>query len=233
MNHKKRAGGMKGLKTSAVLAAALAASAAAFASSANLQEARPAPEWFTRGVMYQVQPRAFTPEGTLKSIEAKLPYLKDLGVTIVYLVPVFAMDDDMDTSFRSPRQVRSGFGNPKNQYRIKDYFHVEEEYGTDGDLRDLVVVVQNWTDRELSVDVSFAVPPDYVPNHLSIERVDRSVRGVLAVEPLLAKRAERKGATSFRLGPFGYAVYDVVRDGDAALLVHADVGERSLDHIHR
>jgi len=107
-------------------------------SSANLQEARPTAEWFTKGVMYQIQPRAFTPEGTLKSIEAKLPYLKDLGVTIVYLVPVFVLDDDMDQSFWSPRQVRSGFNNPKNEYRIKDYFHVDPEFGTDQDLKDLV-----------------------------------------------------------------------------------------------
>lgn len=115
-----------------------AATFVAVASSANLQEARPTPAWFTRGVMYQVQPRAFTQEGSLKSIEAKLPYLKDLGVTIVYLVPVFEMDDDMDRSFWSPRQVRSGFNNPKNQYRIKDYFHVDPEYGSDQDLKDLV-----------------------------------------------------------------------------------------------
>ena len=98
--------------------------------------ARKSPEWFTKGVICQIQPRAFTPEGTLKAAEAKLPYLKDLGVTIAYLVPVFRMDDDMDRSFWSPRQIRSGFDNPKNQYRIADYFHVDEEYGTDQDLKD-------------------------------------------------------------------------------------------------
>ena len=43
---------------------------------------------------------------------------------------------DMDRGFWSPRQIRSGFDNPKNQYRIADYFHVDEEYGTDQDLKD-------------------------------------------------------------------------------------------------
>ena len=80
--------------------------------------------------------RAFTPEGTLKAAAEKLPYLKDLGVTIAYLVPVMKMDTDMDKGFWSPRQIKSGFDNPKNQYRISDYFHVDEEYGTDADLRD-------------------------------------------------------------------------------------------------
>ena len=105
-------------------------------STAHMQTARKAPEWFTRGVMYQIQPRAFTPEGTLKAAEGKLTYLRDLGVTIAYLVPVMKMDDDGDEQFWSPRQIRSGFGNPKNQYRIADYFHVDGESGTDQDLRD-------------------------------------------------------------------------------------------------
>ena len=64
-------------------------------ANAHMQAARKAPEWFTRGVMYQIQPRVFTTEGTLKAAEAKLPYLKGLGVTIAYLVPVMKMDEDM------------------------------------------------------------------------------------------------------------------------------------------
>ena len=114
----------------------MAAANFAFGANAHMQDARKSPEWFTRGVMYQIQPRAFTPEGTLKAAAEKLPYLKDLGVTIAYLVPVMKMDTDMDKGFWSPRQIKSGFDNPKNQYRLSDYFHVDEEYGTDADLRD-------------------------------------------------------------------------------------------------
>ena len=110
-----------------------------FGANAWMQESRKTPAWFTEGVMYQIQPRAFTPEGTLKAAEKKLPYLKDLGVTIAYLVPVMKMDTSTDKSFWSPRQIRSGFENPKNQYRIADYFHVDEEYGTDQDLKDFCV----------------------------------------------------------------------------------------------
>ena len=115
-----------------------AAMLAAEASNALLQPARTAPEWLTRGVMYQIQPRAFTPEGTLRAAAERLEGLRDIGVTIVYLLPVFEMDSDMDQSFWSPRQIKSGFGNPKNQYRIRDYFHVDPEYGTDADLRAFV-----------------------------------------------------------------------------------------------
>ena len=120
----------------AAVVIALAATHCAFGANAHMQDARKSPEWFTRGVMYQIQPRSFTPEGTLKAAEKKLSYLKDLGVTIAYIVPVMKMDDDTDRRFWSPRQIKSGFNNPKNQYRISDYFHVDPEYGTDGDLKD-------------------------------------------------------------------------------------------------
>ena len=116
--------------------AAFLPGAVAFGGNAHYQSARKSPVWLTKGVIYQIQPRAFTKEGTLNAAAKKLPYLKDLGVTIAYLVPVMKMDTDMDQGFWSPRQIRSGFGNPKNQYRISDYFHVDEEYGTDHDLVD-------------------------------------------------------------------------------------------------
>jgi len=100
--------------------------------------ARKAPGWFLEGYTYQIQLRAFTEEGTLKAAEAMIPHLKDIGVGTVYLCPVFVTDDDTDLSGWSERQKKSGYGNPKNPYRISDYFHVDEEYGTDSDLRDFI-----------------------------------------------------------------------------------------------
>ncbi len=99
------------------------------------RQARPSPEWVTRGVMYQIQPRAFTPEGTLKAATARLPKLAELGIDIVYLCPVFVSDDDPDTRGWSPRQRASKLNNPRNPYRMKDYYHVDPEYGTDADLK--------------------------------------------------------------------------------------------------
>ena len=119
-----------------ILAVVLAAANCTLGANAHMQDARKSPGWFTRGVMYQIQPRSFTPEGTLKTAEGKLSYLKELGVTIAYIVPVMKMDESMDPGSWSPRQIKSGFGNPKNQYRIADYFHVDPEYGTDADLKD-------------------------------------------------------------------------------------------------
>ncbi len=102
------------------------------------RQARPSPAWLTDGVIYQIQPRAFTPEGTLKAAQARLPKLAELGVTVLYLCPIFVADDDMDQAFWSPRQKKSGMNNPRNPYRMKDFYHVDPEYGTDQDLKEFV-----------------------------------------------------------------------------------------------
>ncbi len=104
----------------------------------NQRQARTSPEWLTGGVMYQIQPRAFTPEGTLKAAQARLPKLAELGVSVLYLCPVFVADDDRDQTFWSPRQKKSGMNNPCNPYRMKDFYHVDPEYGTDQDLKEFV-----------------------------------------------------------------------------------------------
>ena len=81
-------------------------------------------EWFRKGVIYQVQMRAFTPEGTLRASAAKLPHVKATGANIVYLCPIWVSDDDPDRGGWSPRQLESGTDNPRSPYRLKDYAHV-------------------------------------------------------------------------------------------------------------
>jgi len=102
------------------------------------KQARQSPDWIKNGVMYQVQPRAFTQEGTLKAAINRLPGVSSLGINIIYICPVFVADDDMDQQFWSPRQMASKMNNPRNPYRMKDYYHVDPEYGTDDDLKEFV-----------------------------------------------------------------------------------------------
>lgn len=89
-------------------------------------------------VIYQLFLRVFTPEGTLAAAEKKLPFLQSLGVDYIYLCPCFVQDDDPDPAHWSKRQRDSGYGEPRNPYRIKDYFAVDPEYGTTDDLRRFV-----------------------------------------------------------------------------------------------
>ena len=103
-----------------------------------MQKSRKSPEWLRKGIIYQLFLRAFTPEGTIKAATKKLPKLKELGINIVYLSPVCLQDDDMHQGFWSERQVKSGENNPRNPYRVKDFYRVDPEYGTDADLKDFV-----------------------------------------------------------------------------------------------
>lgn len=85
--------------------------------------------------MYQLALRSFTADGTLNSAAELLPFIKETGFDMLYLCPVFAADDDMDKSCWSSRQIQSGTENPKNPYKMKDYYNVDEEYGTNQDLK--------------------------------------------------------------------------------------------------
>lgn len=96
------------------------------------------PQYLNDGVIYQIFLRAFTPQGTLKSAEKMLPHVKSIGADIVYLCPVCIADDDEDRVYWSARQRTCGLENPKNPYRISDYFNVDSEYGTNEDLRDFI-----------------------------------------------------------------------------------------------
>ena len=91
---------------------------------------------YKNAVFYQLSLRTFTPEGTLKAAEEMIPYLASLGIDYIYLCPMFCEDDDDDRATWSPRGRASGAENPKNPYKIKDFFHVDEEFGTDQDLKD-------------------------------------------------------------------------------------------------
>ena len=94
------------------------------------------PDWFSKSAIYQINPRTFSKEGTIQAITDEIPFLKDLGFRILYLCPIFEADESLDN--RSPRQLASKTDNPKNPYRMNDYFSIDNEYGTMDDLRVLV-----------------------------------------------------------------------------------------------
>jgi len=105
---------------------------AAVSLSAAMQ---PAPEYLKKAVVYQIVLRTFTREGNFKGATAMLDHVRSIGVDVVYVAPFVEMDRDMDPSGWSPRQKLSGFGSPKNSYRISNYDKIDPEYGTDADFK--------------------------------------------------------------------------------------------------
>jgi Alpha amylase, catalytic domain len=104
------------------LAAILLLNAAAMgADNVSAQDARRGPAFLDQATIYQIWLRSFTPEGTLKAAAVRLPHIATLGAAIVYLSPI---------------HVQSQVGGFSNPYRMKDYYHVDPEYGTEQDLMD-------------------------------------------------------------------------------------------------
>lgn len=96
---------------------------------------RPTPDYLKRATVYQIVLRNFTRDGNFRAAAEMLDHVRAIGVDAVYLTPFVEMDRDMDRAGWSPRQIASGFGSPKNPYRISDYDKIDPEYGTDADFK--------------------------------------------------------------------------------------------------
>ncbi|NOW88011.1 oligo-1,6-glucosidase/glucan 1,6-alpha-glucosidase [Clostridium beijerinckii] len=82
-------------------------------------------KWWKESVVYQVYPRSFNDSngdgiGDLRGIIEKLDYLKELGIDVIWLSPVY----------KSP--------NDDNGYDISDYEDIMDEFGTMEDMDDLI-----------------------------------------------------------------------------------------------
>jgi glycosidase len=91
--------------------------------------ARPSEEWVRDAVIYEVYLRSFSHQGSFKALEQRLPELKELGVTVVWLMPIHPVGE----------LNRKGLlGSP---YAVQDYYAVNPEFGTLDDFKSLVAAV--------------------------------------------------------------------------------------------
>ena len=84
------------------------------------------PEWTYNSVVYEVNIRQFSPEGTFAGVEAQLPRLKDLGVDVLWLMPMYQIG------------VEGRKGTLGSYYAISDYKKVNPEFGTMEDFQHLL-----------------------------------------------------------------------------------------------
>lgn len=84
------------------------------------------PDWSRDAVLYQINVRQFTPEGTFRSAQAQLPRLKALGVDILWLMPIHPIGAD---------HRKGTLGSP---YSVRDYYAVNPEFGTEADFKAFV-----------------------------------------------------------------------------------------------
>jgi glycosidase len=84
------------------------------------------PDWSRDAVIYQINTRQFTSEGTFRAAMAELPRLKALGVDILWLMPIH------------PIGVENRKGTLGSPYAVRDYFDVNPEFGTKEDFKAFV-----------------------------------------------------------------------------------------------
>jgi len=107
-------------------------------------------DWVRDGVIYEIYPRDFSPQGNFNGITARLDDLKKVGVTILWLMPVHPIGQE---------KKKGTIGSP---YAVRDYYGINPDYGTADDLKRLVREAHA---RNLKVII------DIVANHTSWDSV--------------------------------------------------------------
>ncbi|MDK2841053.1 MAG: hypothetical protein PWQ17_558 [Anaerophaga sp.] len=104
----------------------------------------PVPGWSKDAVIYEVNIRQYTEEGTFNAFSSHLPRLKELGVDILWLMPVHPIGE------------KNRKGTLGSYYSIKDYKAINPEFGTLEDFKSLV-------DKVHEMDMHLVL--DWVANH--------------------------------------------------------------------
>lgn len=114
------------MKFKPVVAGVLLASLMIPAVSAAAPQPKTNPEWIENAVIYEANLRQGTAERNLKGLQKRLPQLKDLGVDIIWLMPIH------------PISEKNRKGSLGSYYAVKDYKSVNPEFGTMEDLKEFV-----------------------------------------------------------------------------------------------
>lgn len=100
--------------------------------------------WAKDAVIYEVNVRQYTPEGTFNAFAAHLPRLKELGADILWFMPI------------QPISQKNKKGTLGSYYAVQDYQKVNPEFGTMEDFKTLV---------QKAHEMGFKVILDWVANH--------------------------------------------------------------------
>ncbi|HEV2828028.1 MAG TPA: alpha-amylase family glycosyl hydrolase [Pyrinomonadaceae bacterium] len=113
-------------------------------------QARATRDWVRDGVVYEIYPRAFSPEGNFNGITARLDDLKDLGVNILWLMPIHPIGQ---------LKKKGSIGSP---YAVRDFYAINADYGTKADFKKLIDAAHR---------LGMKVMIDIVANHTSWDSV--------------------------------------------------------------
>ena len=126
-----------------------------------LKKALVSNEMMESAIIYEANIRQYSPEGSFDAFAKDIPVLKELGVKIIWLMPVYpisitkrkATGDTFVSEIKDPKEKEKYLG---SYYAVSDYRGVSTDYGTKEDLRNLIKTAH---DNEMLVIL------DWVPNH--------------------------------------------------------------------
>lgn len=84
------------------------------------------PDWASNAIIYEVNIRQYTQEGTFAAFQKHLPRLKELGVNILWLMPI------------NPIGEVNRKGKLGSYYSVKNYTEINPEFGNKNDFKNLV-----------------------------------------------------------------------------------------------
>lgn len=106
--------------------------------------------WINNTNVYEVNLRQYTNEGTIKAFEKELPRLKEMGVHVLWFMPI------------TPIAQKNKKGSLGSYYACSDYTNVSEEFGMLEDFKSFV---------ELAHTMGFKVIIDWVANHTGWDHI--------------------------------------------------------------
>lgn len=122
---------------------------------------------FESSVIYEANIRQYSPEGTFEAFTRDIPQLKELGVKIIWLMPIYPIS-------KTKRKVTGGtliedIEDPEERekylgsyYAVTDFKTINPEFGTIEDFRKLL---------QTAHDNGMYVILDWVPNHTGWDHV--------------------------------------------------------------
>lgn len=108
------------------------------------------PEWAHNATIYEVNIRQYTEEGSFDAFAEHLPRLRDMGVTILWLMPIHPIGE---------KERKGSLG---SYYSVQDYYGINPEFGNKDDFRSLVKQIH---------EHGMYVILDWVANHTAWDAV--------------------------------------------------------------
>ena len=113
-------------------------------------EKGPHAKWTYDAVVYEMNVRQYTPEGTFAAASEQLPRLKKLGVDVIWLMPIYPIGE---------KERKGTLG---SYYAVRDYCAINPEFGTMEDFEAFLAKAKK---------LKFRVVLDWVANHTSPDAV--------------------------------------------------------------